>query len=112
MTIFYRLAACVLLVALASSCSDRSVTGTEAATSTAPTAPDGQTMPASEIEPEHQAELKGFIASSGGDCADIVSVRGEDLSNKVKVTCTAPAGAEGTVTYTVDLETEKAQKDG
>ena len=112
MTIFYRPAACVLLIALASSCSDKSATGTETATGTAPAAPDGQTMPASTITPEHQAALMGYIASSGGDCADIVSVRGEDLSNKVKVTCTAPAGAEGTVIYTVDLETEKAQKDG
>lgn len=110
--VLVRYAACALVVLLVSSCGKKTEPAVEGAAATGPVAADVQTALAPEISPEHAAALKDFIAKSGGQCADIVSVQGEGLSNKVKVTCTEQTGDTGTVSYTVDLETEQAQKDG
>ena len=107
-----RYPACVLAVILMSSCGGKTESDVENAAASAPVATDTQTMAASAISEEHAAALKSYIAKSGGQCADIVGVQGEDLSNKVKVTCTGQAGDASTVSYIIDLETEQAQKDG
>lgn len=100
-----RNSACVLAVLLVTSCSGKPDAATAAAAAEAK-----ETAPA--INTEQTAALKAIIAKSGGQCADIVGVQGEDLSNKVKVTCSGPAGGAGIVSYTVDLETEQVQDDG
>lgn len=100
-----RYAACALTLALLPGCGNTP----EPAAATAAAAEARATAPA--VSPEHAAALQGFIAKSGGQCAEIVNVQGDDLSNKIKVTCNEQAGDANTVTYTVDLETEQAQKD-
>ena len=106
-----RYTACVLAVIAAASCSDKPGTTPEAAAAATPVALEtAASTPA--ISPEHAAALKGFITKSGNACIDIVSVQGEDLSNKVKVTCSGQAGDAATASYTVDLATEQVQKDG
>lgn len=102
---------CVLVIGSLSSCGGTPRAAADSATPD-PAATGTQAAPATPISPEHATALKGFISASGGQCADIVSIEGEDLSNKVEVTCVEQAGAAGTVSYTVDLETEQVQKDG
>lgn len=103
---------CVLAALLLSGCGEKpEAVVAEGTGAPGAVATDAQTATAPAISPEHAAALKGFIASSGGQCADIVRVEGEELSNKVKVTCIEQAGAPGTVSYTVDLESEQARKD-
>lgn len=100
-----RNSACVLAVLLATSCGEKPDAATMAAEAEAK-----ETAPA--INTEQTAALKAIIAKSGGQCADVVSMQGEDLSNKVKVTCSGQAARAGTISYTVDLETEQVQDDG
>jgi hypothetical protein len=104
-----RYAACALAITLLPACSRTPEPAAESAAATAAAAEAQASAPA--ISPEHAAALQGFIAKSGGQCAEIVNVQGDDLSNKVKVTCTAQPGDAGTVSYTVDLATEQVQKD-
>ena len=107
-----RYAACALAIALLPACSKTPEPAAESAAATAATAAAAEAQAsAPAISPEHAAALQGFIAKSGGQCAEIVNVQGDDLSNKIKVTCNEQAGDANTVTYTVDLETEQAQKD-
>lgn len=103
-------AACVLLAFALSSCGKE----TDATTGIphAKTAAIEAKASNPGIDPEQAATLKGFIADSGGQCTDIVGMQGQDLSNRIKVTCSGQAGAAGTVSYTVDLETGQASKDG
>lgn len=109
---FVRYACCVLVVLLLSSCGEKPEAAVESTGTPGPAGTDALTATAPAISSEHAAALKGFIASSGGQCADIVAIEGGDLSNKVKVTCIEQAGGPGTVSYTVDLESEQAQKEG
>jgi hypothetical protein len=109
MTASLRYAACALAIALLPGCGKTPEPAADSAAATAAATEAQASAPA--VSPEHAAALQGFIAKSGGQCATVVNVQGEDLSNKIKVTCNEQAGDANTVTYTVDLETEQAQKD-
>ena len=54
--------------------------------------------------------LKAFIEKGGDQCAEVTAIQGEDLSSKITVTC--KDGTQGEIKYSIDLESEQAQKIG
>ena len=62
------------------------------------------------VDPAQAMVLKAFIEKGGDQCAEVNAIQGEDLSSKITVTC--KDGTQGEIKYSIDLESEQAQKIG
>lgn len=78
--------------------------------SPAPTSTVDAAAGAPAVSPEQATVLKGFIEKGGNQCAEVVKVQNEELSSKITVTCTDPAGNKAD--YVIDMDSEQAQKVG